>query len=139
MLSPVFDQFAKKSPVPVMARGMMERVLNPEQLGEWFATIADQQYTRDLLFSTVFDLMSQVVRGSHRSVHAAYQANKEDISVSITSVYNKLNGIENAHWIVFQQMTALKLSKILKELAGAGWPRCENGWPHDFLPGIPRK
>ena len=38
--------------------------------------------------------MSKVVLGSHRSVHAAYQATEEDIGVSITSVYNKLNGIE---------------------------------------------
>ena len=94
MLNPVFDQFVKKSPISVMARGMVERVLDPQQLDKWFETTADQQYTRELLFSTVFDIMSQVVRGSHPSVHAAYQAKKEDISVSITSVYNKLNGIE---------------------------------------------
>ena len=71
MLNPVFDQFAKKSPISVMARGMMERVLNPQQLDEWFAKTADQQYTRDLLFSTVFDLTSLVISGSHRSIHAA--------------------------------------------------------------------
>ena len=82
MLKPVFDQFVKKSPISVMARGMMERVLDPQQLDRWFETTADQQYTRELLFSTVFDIMSQVVRGSHHSVHAAYQAKKEGISVS---------------------------------------------------------
>ena len=71
MLNPAFDQFVKNSPVTVMARGIIERVLDPEQLNNWFDTTADQQYTRDLLFSTVFDIMSQVVRGSHSSVHAA--------------------------------------------------------------------
>ena len=30
MLNPVFDQFVKKSPISVMARGMMERVLDPQ-------------------------------------------------------------------------------------------------------------
>ena len=74
MLNPVFDQFVKKSPISVMARGMMERVLDPQQLDRWFETAADQQYTRELLFSTVFDMMSQVVHGRHPSVHAAYQA-----------------------------------------------------------------
>jgi IS4 transposase len=34
------------------------------------------------------------VSGSRASVHAAYQASKEDISVSVKSLYNKLNGIE---------------------------------------------
>jgi hypothetical protein len=30
MMDSVFDAFVKKSPITVMARGMMERVLNPE-------------------------------------------------------------------------------------------------------------
>ena len=94
MLSPIFEKFVEKSPVSVIARGMMERVLNPEQLDQWFEKSAQKQYTKELLFSTVFDIMSQVVSGSRASVHAAYQASKEDISVSVKSLYNKLNGIE---------------------------------------------
>jgi hypothetical protein len=70
MLSPIFEKFVKKSPITVMARGMMERVLNPSQLDQWFNATAEQQYTKELLFSTVFDIMSQVVCGSHPSVHA---------------------------------------------------------------------
>jgi hypothetical protein len=38
--------------------------------------------------------MSLVVSGSHRSVHAAYQASEANIGVSIASIYKKLNGIE---------------------------------------------
>ncbi|MCJ7538065.1 MAG: transposase, partial [Desulfobacterales bacterium] len=118
MLNHVFDQFAKKSPITVMARGMMERVLNPQQLDEWFAKIADQQYTRDLLFSTVFDLTSLVVSGSHRSIHAAYQAKKEDIGVSITSVYNKLNGIEPGTSAGLVRYAAQQVEPIIKKLGG---------------------
>ena len=118
MLNPVFDQFAKKSPITVMARGMMERVLNPQQLDEWFARIADQQYTRDLLFSSVFDLTSLVVSGSHRSIHAAYQAKKEDIGVSITSVYNKLNGIEPSTSASLVSYAAQQVEPIIKKLGG---------------------
>lgn len=94
MFNPVFDRFAEQSPISVMARGMMERILNPAQLDKWFENTAQEQYTRELLFSSVFDIMSQVVCGVHSSVHAAYQASEEEISVSVTSVYNKLNGIE---------------------------------------------
>ncbi len=94
MLNPIFEKFVEKSPVSVMARGMMERVLNPEQLDQWFDTTAQEQYTKDLLFSSVFDIMTQVVSGSRKCVNAAYQASKEEIGVSLTSVYNKLNGIE---------------------------------------------
>jgi hypothetical protein len=118
MLSSVFDRFVKKSPITVMARGMMERVLNPDQLNEWFMETADQQYTKELLFSTIFDIMVQVVSGSHPSVHAAYQASKEDISVSITSVYNKLNGIETNTSAELVRYAAEQIEPIINKLGG---------------------
>ena len=61
MLSPIFERFVEKSPISVMARGMMEHALNPNQLDQWFEKTAEAQYTKDLLFSSVFDIMSQVV------------------------------------------------------------------------------
>jgi hypothetical protein len=118
MLSPVFKPFVEQSPVSVMARAMMERVLNPDQLNEWFDSTANQQYTKDLLFSSLFDIMSQVVQGSHRSVHAAYQASKEDICVSITSVYNKLNGIETETSAQLVRYAAGQAAPIIKKLHG---------------------
>jgi hypothetical protein len=63
-------------------------VVNPDLLDEWFDSTAKEQYTKDLLISTVFDLMINVVSGSYKSVQPAYQAAKEEISVSITSIYN---------------------------------------------------
>ncbi|XPS88997.1 putative transposase IS4 family protein [Desulfosarcina variabilis str. Montpellier] len=36
MLSSVFEPFVEQSPICVMARGLMERVLNPDQLNELF-------------------------------------------------------------------------------------------------------
>jgi hypothetical protein len=94
MFGPIFERFVNETPVSVMARATMERVLNPQQLDEWFDKNAQEQYTRDLLFSSIFELTSQVVLGSRPSIHAAYQASDGNIGVSITSVYNKLNGIE---------------------------------------------
>ena len=64
MLNPIFEKFVEKSPISVMARGLMERVLNPAQLDQWFDKTAQEQYTKDLLFSSVFDIMTQVVSGN---------------------------------------------------------------------------
>jgi IS4 transposase len=127
MLNPVFDRFVKKSPICVMARGMMERVLNPGQLDKWFEQTADEQYTRDLLFSTIFDIMSDVVSGARKSVHAAYQASKEDICVSVTSVYNKLNGIEVNTSAGLVRYAAREMEGIIDKLGGAKPP---------ILPGL---
>ena len=118
MLSPVFTPFIKNSPISVMARGMLERVLNPEQLDEWFDATAEEQYTKELLFSTLFDLMSQVVQGSQRSVHAAFQASIEDISVSITSIYNKLKGIEPELSSALVRYASSQIEPIILKLLG---------------------
>lgn len=127
MLNSVFDRFVEQSPISVMARGMMERILNPAQLNEWFENTAQEQYTRELLFSSVFDIMSQVVCGVHSSVHAAHQASKEEISVSVTSVYNKLNGIE-----------ANTSAELVRYAAGEAKPLIEGlgGTIESLLPGF---
>ena len=128
MLNPIYEKFVEKSPVSVMARGMMERVLNPEQLDQWFDTTAQEQYTKDLLFSSVFDIMTQVVSGSRKCVNAAYQASKEEIGVSLTSVYNKLNGIE-----------VNTSAELVRYAAGAVTPVIEGlkGTRRSPLPGHP--
>ena len=118
MLNSVFDRFAEQSPISVMARGMMERILNPAQLNEWFENTAQEQYTRELLFSSVFDIMSQVVCGVHSSVHAAHQASEEKIGVSVTSVYNKLNGIEANTSAELVRYAAGEAKPLIEELGG---------------------
>jgi hypothetical protein len=122
MLDAIFDRFAKKSPVCVIARGLMERVLNPEQINKWFDQSAELQYTRNLLFSTIFDMMSDVVCGISKSVHSAYQARKEDICVSIASVYNKLNGIEVKTSAALVRYAAGEMKAIIENLGGTRPP-----------------
>jgi len=55
-LPATFDAFAQGSPVSVMARGTVERFLNPELLDKWFETNAVGQYTRQVFFSTLVHL-----------------------------------------------------------------------------------
>jgi IS4 transposase len=94
ILPDVFERFTERSPLSVMAQGAIEYALSESALNHVFDSNAEGQYTRELLFSTVFDLMSVVVTGSYRSVCSAYNGLKESIPVSLTSVYNKLQGIE---------------------------------------------
>jgi hypothetical protein len=99
-----------------MARGIMERVLNPEYLDEWFDRTADKQYTKELMFSSLFE--SLVVLGSHPSIHAACQASENDIGVAITSVYNKLNGIEPAIAAELVRHASAQVEPIIRKLGG---------------------
>ncbi len=90
MLGAIFERFVEQSPMSVMVRGLMERVFAPEQINRIFEDNAKVQYTRELLFSSLVELMSLVVCGIQRSVNA-YRAKASQLNVSRTAVYDKLN------------------------------------------------
>src|SRR5436190_11156308 len=96
LLSQLFERYVKKTPFAVMSRSLLERTLTPEALDALFEEKADTQYTRELTFSSVVDLMGQVVTSAFPSVRAAFLDKSFDISVSLTALYNKLQRIEPA-------------------------------------------
>lgn len=118
MVSAIFKKFMKKTPMSVMARGLTERILNPQILDKWFEGISNLQYTRQLLFSSIFEMMSMVVCGVHPSIHSAYQTKKEEIGISIKSVYNKLNGLEITTSAALVKYSASESEALIKELGG---------------------
>lgn len=129
-LNPILQRLAERRPLPVMARGVLERCLNPTQLDAWFASVAEQQYTRTVLFSAVFDLLTQVVLRQQPSVNAAWQAAVATIGVSVTSVYNKLNGLEPATIAGLVSFSSAQVLELIRELGETRPP---------LLPGIPVK
>ncbi|MDE1466101.1 IS4 family transposase, partial [Spartinivicinus poritis] len=116
--SPILKRFMEKSPIPVMVQALLERVLSPEQLNAVFDRAVDKQYTRELLFSSLFDLMSLTVTKVFPTVNAAYQSSEVDIGVSLTSVYNKLNGLEPEVAATLIRDTAIEFKEIAKSLQG---------------------
>lgn len=94
LLAKVFEPFIENRPVCVMARGILERLLDPVRIDQVFAEHAERQYERDLLFSNVVQLMAEVVLKVQPSVHAAWQAQEYEIGVSDTALYNKLARVE---------------------------------------------
>lgn len=122
MLGKAFERFIKKAPVAVMVQGVLERVLNPEALNALYERAAVKQYTRELLFSSVVGLMNLVVCRIHPSIHAAYQDHKEEIATSITSVYDKLNGIDTQTSRALVRDTAEQMGEAVHGLHGARTP-----------------
>jgi hypothetical protein len=118
LLGPIFERFVQRSPFAVMSRALLEHALCPHALDELFARQADKQYTRDLLFSSVVDLMSLVVTCTYSSVRAAYVDEVVDLPVSLTSVYNKLQGLEDAVCTELVRHTARRLQPVVAHLGG---------------------
>ena len=77
-------------------RALLENIFAPEKLDAVFHQAAEQQYHRELLFSTLVDLMGLVVTRRANSVHAAYVDHAGRIPVSIKALYDKLSHVEGS-------------------------------------------
>jgi hypothetical protein len=118
ILGQIFERFVEASPVSVMVRGLLEKILSPQKLDELFERSTQTQYTRELLFSTVVEMMSSVACGIRPSIHAAYQARASQMRVSVTSVYNKLNAMESNVSAELVRETGSEMEAIIRHLKG---------------------
>lgn len=112
-LSSIFERFVEKSPVTVIIRAMMEVVLADDYLDDLFDATAQKGYTRELMFSTLVKMMTQVVCSISQSIGSVYKGMAEEIGVSKTAVYDKLNRLEPSVSQALVRETALKMKAII--------------------------
>jgi IS4 transposase len=116
ILGKVFDRFARFSPVTVMMRGLLEYVFPPSRLDELFREHAVNQYEDELLFSTVVNTLALAVNGVRYSVNAAYLACREDFTVSVTALYDKLQGVEPQVARAMVRESSARLAPVIQQL-----------------------
>jgi hypothetical protein len=133
-LEGLFDRFAQKSPVTVMTRALMENALAPEALDRIFAEHAELQYEQTLLFSSVVDLMGLVVCKVRPAISSAYRAVKDTLPVSLTALYDKINGIESGVSAALVRHTGERLGAIV-EAMGAQHPALLPGYRVKIIDG----
>lgn len=119
MVNEVFGPFIEGSPVSIMFRATLERVLSAPKMDAIFSQAATRQKTGELLFSTCVDLMALVVAKVRKSVHAAYRAQADRMQVSVRSIYNKLAGIEPQVCERMVSATGGEMAALLPQM-GAG-------------------
>jgi IS4 transposase len=134
LLNTIFAPFVKERPICVMARAVLERLLDAPRIDDLFARTAQRQYTREIMFSSLVQLMSEVVLGVHPTVHAAYTANKEAIGVSTTALYNKLDRVEPEVSAALVHDSAALAEPVVKALR-ASYPRWIPGYQIKVLDG----
>src|SRR3954465_776261 len=110
--SEVFERFAQGDTIPLMAQVLMENALSPRVLDQLFEDIAERQYTRQLLFSSIVELMSVVVCGIRPSINAAYTKNAVPINASLTALYGKNERIETPVGAAMVRTTAQRLPPV---------------------------
>jgi len=134
LLDPVFAPFIKEKPICVMARAVLQRLLDPQHLDQLFARAAQRQYTNELLFSTLVDLLSRVILKQEPSVYAAYRTLEPQIPVSDQSIYNKLQHVELAVSAALVRDSAQRVGPVLEQLR-AKLPPLVAGYHVRFLDG----
>jgi hypothetical protein len=116
VLSDVFERFVKDSPVAVMARAWMERALEPSVVDGLFRKEAQKQYEKELLFSSLVNLMALVVCGIRPTVRTAYKAMREQLPVTLTALYAKLNRVEVGTCQALVADSAQRLRPVIEAL-----------------------
>lgn len=123
----VLQRFVEQSPVSVMAQLALERALAPDWLDALFEARAQRQYTRELLFSTVVELMSLVAVGMRPSLHAAAKA--KGLGVSVQALYDKVKRCEPGLVRALVQGSAERLAPLMASVRG---PQQEAPWAEGF-------
>lgn len=130
ILSKAFEKFVEGSPVCVMIRGTLEYALPESFVNQLFESTARKQYTRNLLFSDVVDVMGSVVCQVFPSVNAAYQKQRQQFSVSRRALYDKINLVEPRVTRELVRQTAHRLAPVVRRLQNRRQRK-------SLLPGFP--
>jgi hypothetical protein len=118
----MFERFVQSAPICVMNRALLENIFAPEKLDALFEQAAEQQYHRELLFSTLVDLMGFVVTRRANSVHAAYVDQRDRIPVSIKALYDKLSHVEGNTSRALVRYVASQVSELIDLTEGCRQP-----------------
>jgi IS4 transposase len=117
VMDAVVERCMEQSPVTVMARLALQRVLTPEWVDELFERQRGAQYTRELLFSTTVELMAVVAVGLRPSLHAAAKACR-DLPVSVQALYDKIRGTASDLVRALVQGSACRLGEVRQYMLG---------------------
>jgi Transposase DDE domain len=112
----ILDRFVAQTPVAVMVQATLRRAFADNALDDLFERHAQAQYTRELAFSTVTKLMIQVATKKQPSLHAAFRCAYQDVPVSVTALYDKVNGLEPGISRALVHETASALKEVIEAL-----------------------
>lgn len=130
----LLKRFSEQAPVAVMARLGLQRAIGAEWVNQVFEEHSETQYTRELLFSTVVELMSLVALGMRPSLHAAAQKMKDKMPVSMTALYDKVNRVEPEVVRALVSGSAVRLAPVMAPLRPTAAPILP-GWKVRIIDG----
>lgn len=127
LLGNKFQAFVDNSPVSVMVRGTLERILHPQPLERLFQEHAVSQYTLKITFAQCVQIMDAVVFKVVPSVAAWYQVHGHQLGATRQSMYDKLKLLEPTVSAALVRYSGAELLKCMRLMKGV---------PEETLPGL---
>jgi hypothetical protein len=116
----LLERFIGTRPFSVMTRCILDEMMSTE-LDVVFEENRSRQYQREVLFSQMANTMAEVVLGFCESPNQAYKSYRDELNVSSTAFYNKLNRIETTTTEAFVRHAATKAGRFLDALGYQPW------------------
>ena len=116
----LLQRFIRTRPFSVMTRCVLDEMMSSE-LDDVFEENRSRQYRREIFFSQMANAISEVVLGFCNSPNQAYREYRNELNVSSTAFYNKLNRIETSTTEAFVRHSANKAGQFLDALEYQPW------------------
>ena len=116
----LIEKFMKTCPFAVMTQAAIRATMGHE-LDEVFHSERSQQYEAEALFSDVALTVADIALGFAENPNQAYKTQKENLGVSLTSFYNKINATETAISEGVVRQSAQRAVEMMDELECALW------------------
>ena len=113
-----FRPFVEGAPCAVITRLAVEYLVDDETLGMLFTEYATTQYEREVTLTNLVNVMLDVTCGTRRSPRAAFLARTDQIAVSLSAFYGKLNRTELGVSEAVVAHTGQKASQLIRALKG---------------------
>lgn len=110
------ERFEQQAPGAVMAHLALDRALPANWIDEVFQTHRQRQYPRELLFSSVVELMLLVTLGLRPSLHVAARKMAERLRVSLAALYAQVQRTEPVVLRALVQGSAEHLLRLAKRM-----------------------
>lgn len=134
LMRELVDRFESHAPIAVMVRASLENALSAERLDAMFEKQAKRQVNRELMFSSLAEVMGLVAARIHPSLHAAFQARADEIGVRVNALYIKLQRMEPNVSRCLVTETAERMSKVVQRTGGT-LPKLLPGYRVKILDG----
>jgi hypothetical protein len=116
----LIERFVKSCPFAVLTQAAIRATIGDE-LDKVFHSERSQQYEGEVLFSDVALTVADIALGFAENPNQAYKTQKENLGVSLTSFYNKMNATEPPISEGVVRRSAERATEMIDELECPPW------------------